>query len=161
MFPVATMCRLLRVSTSGFYAWRDRPPSVRRQRDTSLGRQIAVSHARSDGTYGAPRIREDLREDGERVGQKRVARLMRDAGLQGVSRRRGTRTTSRGAVETSATDLVQRDFTATHPDQLWVADITYVPTWAGFLYLAIVLDACSRRIVGWRRISRPIWSWRR
>ncbi len=110
---------------------------------------IQASHTRSDATYGAPRILEDLREAGERVSQKRVARLMRSAGLVGVSRRRGVRTTTRRPDAAAAPDLVQRHFSATAPNQLWVADITYVPTWMGFLFLAVVLDAFSRRIVGW------------
>lgn len=143
------MCRVLRVSPSGFYAWRHRPLSARAQRDAVVLEQVRHFHARSDGTYGAPRLVGDLRDVGLRVGQKRIARLMRGAHLVGVSRRRGVRTTRRGAVETPAADLVRRDFTATTPNQLWVADITYVPTWAGFLYLAIVLDVFSRRIVGW------------
>ena len=149
VYPVATMCRLLRVSPSGFYAWRRRGPSARAQADAALLDQLRVFHARSDGTYGAPRLLEDLREIHLRVGQKRIARLLRGAGLHGVSRRRGVRTTRRGPVETAAADLVHRDFTATAPNQLWVADITYIPTWAGFLFLAIVLDAYSRRLVGW------------
>lgn len=149
VYPVATMCRLLRVSPSGFYAWHRRSPSARAQTDATLLTDIRVSHERSDRTYGAPRIHADLREAGLRVGRKRIARLMRQASLVGVSRRRGVRTTRRGPVETAAADLVQRDFTATAPNQLWVADITYIPTWAGFLFLAIVLDAYSRRIVGW------------
>lgn len=149
VFPVATMCRVLGVSPSGFYAWHQRGLSPRAVRDVHLSAQIAVSHTRSDDTYGAPRILADLREVGERVSQKRIARLMRAAGRVGVSRRRGTRTTVRGPAAADAPDLVQRNFTATAPDQLWVADITYVPTWAGFLYLAVVLDAFSRRIVGW------------
>lgn len=143
------MCRVLGVSPSGFYAWQDRPLSARAIRDVHLLTQITQHHTDSDRTYGAPRILADLHEAGERVSQKRVARLMRGAGLVGVSRRRGTRTTRRGPAEIPATDLVQRDFSATAPDQLWVADITYVPTWAGFLFLAVVLDAFSRRVVGW------------
>ena len=107
-------------------------------------------HEWSDGTYGSPRIHEELRKtQGIGVGMKRVARLMVEAGLEGVSRRRGTRTTRRGKDARPAPDLVDRDFGATGPDQLWVADITYIPTWAGFLYLAVVLDAWSRRVVGW------------
>lgn len=150
VYPVATMCRVLRVSPSGFYAWRQRDPSAHARRDATLLDPIRHYHARSDATYGAPRIWKDLRDEaGLFVGQKRVARLMRAAGLVGVSRRRGVCTTRRGAVETPAADLVRRDFTATAPNQLWVADITYVPTWAGFLYLAMVLDVFSRRIVGW------------
>jgi len=148
-FPVAAMGRLLRVSRSGYYAWVKRPPSSRAVRDERLTKAVQASHARSDGTYGAPRIRADLQDAGERVSQKRVARLMREAGVVGVHRRRGVRTTRRGPDETAATDLVKRDFTATAPNELWVADITYVPTWAGFLYLAVVLDAFSRRVVGW------------
>jgi putative transposase len=150
VYPVATQCRVLRVSASGFYAWRQRTtPSPHGQRDAVLTAKIRGFHARSDRTYGAPRIHEDLREAGEQVSRKRVARLMREAGLVGVSRRKGVRTTRRAAAGQTAPDLVQRAFTATAPNQLWVADITYVPTWAGFLYLAIVLDAFSRRIVGW------------
>jgi len=123
---------------------------VRTQRDGELLAPIRHYHARSDATYGAPRIWKDLREEaGLYVGQKRVARLMRAAGLVGVSRRRGVCTTRRGPVETPAADLVRRAFTATAPNQLWVADITYVLTWAGFLFLAVVLDVFSRRIVGW------------
>lgn len=149
VYPVATMCRLLQVSPSGFYAWQHRPPSARAQRDQEIVTALRHWHTRSDGTYGAPRLLGDLRDAGLRVGQKRIARLMRAHGLVGVSRRRGVRTTRRGPVETPAADLVRRDFTASAPNQLWVADITYVPTWAGFLYLATVLDVYSRRIVGW------------
>lgn len=148
-FDVATQCRVLGLSRSGFYAWLQRPASVRSRRDAVLSEQIRTFHGRSKGTYGAPRILRDLRETGEWVGQKRVARLMRAAGLQGVSRRKHTVTTVRDADAVGAPDRVQRDFTATAPDQLWVADITYIPTWTGFLYLAIVLDVFSRRIVGW------------
>jgi Transposase and inactivated derivatives len=149
MFPVAALCRVLLVSPSGFYAWRKRPPSARATRDALLLPQVLASHERSDGTYGAPRILGDLQDASEYVGQKRVARLMRMAGIAGVSRRRFVVTTKRSATEDSAPDLVERNFTADAPNQLWVADITYVPTWAGFLYLAVVLDAFSRRIVGW------------
>jgi len=147
--PVATMRRLLGVTQSGYYAWVKRPPSERAVRDAHLTRAVEASHARSDGTYGAPRILADLQEAGERVGQKRVARRLRAAGVIGVHRRRGVPTTKRGPEETAATDLVKRNFTARAPNELWVADITYVPTWAGFLYLAAVLDAFSRRVVGW------------
>ena len=149
VYPVATMCRLLRVSVSGFYAWRERPPSKRSQQDAVILGHLREFHARSDGTYGAPRLLGDLRDIDCRVARKRVARVMKLGGLVGVSRRRGVRTTRRGPDEVPAPDLVQRKFTASAPDQLWVADITYVPTWAGFLYLAVVLDAFSRRVVGW------------
>lgn len=148
-YPVATMCRLLGVSTSGFHAWRRRLPSARARADRELTMRIRAIHAHSRGTYGAPRVQAELAAQGVRVGQKRVARLMRAAGLVGVSRRRRVRTTTRGAVAHPVADLVARDFTVAAPDRLWVADITYLPTGAGFLYLAVVLDAFSRRVIGW------------
>jgi putative transposase len=146
---VATMCRVLEVSTSGYYAWLQRGPSARARRDAELSERIEHFHRRSRGTYGVPRIYEDLKEEGHRVGRKRVGRLMRTAGLKGVSRRRGTRTTVRDQDSRPAPDLVERNFRVDGPDRLWVADITYISTWAGFLYLAVVLDAWSRRVVGW------------
>jgi putative transposase len=146
---VATLCRLLEISASGYYAWTTRPASRRAQADAVLLEQIRTSHARSRGTYGAPRIHRDLRDQGMRVGRKRIERLMAGASLVGVSRRKGARTTWRDRDARPAPDLVTRHFAATAPDQLWVADITYIPTWAGFLYLAVVLDAWSRRVVGW------------
>lgn len=149
VYPVATMCRVCRVSPSGYYAWRDRAPSKRAVRDAAILAHLAVFHARSDGTYGAPRLLDDLRDIAIHVGQKRVARVMKLGGLVGVSRRRRVRTTRRGPDAQAAADLVQRRFTAAAPNRLWVADITYVPTWAGFLYLAVVVDAWSRRVVGW------------
>jgi putative transposase len=148
-FSIAAMARTLGVSPSGFYAWRKRGPSARAQADAALKTRIQAIHAFSRGTYGAPRIRAELADKGARVGQKRVARLLREAGLAGVSRRKGTRTTRRDRDARPAPDLVERCFSADAPDQLWVADITYVPTWAGFLYLAVVVDAFSRRVVGW------------
>jgi putative transposase len=111
---------------------------------------IRASHVRSDGTYSAPRVLEDLREAGYHVGRKRIARLLRHEGLCGVSKRRGPVRPVHFVRETpNAPDLVRRAFTATAPHQLWVAEITYVPTAAGFLYLAVVLDVCSRRVIGW------------
>lgn len=146
---VATMCRVLGVSTSGYYAWLRRPLSARARENEVLRQRIATIHAISRGTYGAPRILAELRAEGVRVGRKRVARLMREAGLRGVSRRKWVTTTERDARAQAAADLVQREFSASGPDRLWVADITYVPTWEGFLYLAVVLDVWSRLIVGW------------
>lgn len=148
---VRRMCRLLEVSPSGFYAYVNRPPSQRKVSNDKLLERIRRHHAASDGTYGAVRVREDLLEEtpDEPVGRHRVARIMRANGIVGVTRRRKGKTTVRGAVEEQATDLVDRKFGVAGPDQLWVADITYVPTWAGFMYLAVVLDAWSRRIVGW------------
>jgi putative transposase len=143
------LCRLLGVSRSGYYAWRQRPPSARAQRDEGLGRQIRAIHEQSRGTYGAPRIWAELRHVGVACSRKRVARLLRLAGLQGCHRRKGPPTRRRVSEAAPAPDLVRRDFAARALDQLWVADITYVPTWMGFLYLAVVLDAHSRRVVGW------------
>jgi len=148
-YPVATVCRLLEVSSSGYYAWLKRAPSKRAREDAILSDRIRDIHLRSRNTYGAPRVHEELRDEGVRVGRKRVARLMRAAGLQGVSRRKRVRTTVRKPGEPPAPDLVDRNFTANRPDQLWVADITYIRTWVGFLYLAVVVDAFSRRVVGW------------
>jgi putative transposase len=142
-------CRVLGVSASGYYAWAARPASARATADAALIEQIRVIHTRSRGTYGERRVHAELAALGVHVGRKRIARLMRALGLAGVSRRKHPRTTLRGRDARPAPDLVARDFTAPGRDQLWVADITYVPTWAGFLYLAVVLDAWSRRVVGW------------
>ena len=149
MFAVTTLCRVLEVSPSGFYAWCNRPPSQHRQSDSLLGDRIEAIHRRSRSTYGRPRVHAELKADGIAVSSKRVARLMRERHLQGASRRRMTFTTIRDRDARPAPDLVERHFTAGGPDRLWVADITYVPTWSGFLYLAIVLDVYSRRVVGW------------
>ena len=146
---IARMCRLLGVSTSGYYAWLSRGPSKRALADASLTERISEIHARSWGSYGAPMIHSELADQGTHVGRKRVARLMKVAGLQGVSRRKKAWTTRRSADVRPAPDLVDRHFTADGPNKLWVADITYIPTWAGFLYLAVVLDVWSRKVVGW------------
>jgi putative transposase len=149
VFPIAAMARVLGVSTAGYYAWLRRPRSARAEADDALLRQIRTVHASSHSTYGAPRVHAELKAQGRALGKKRVARLMRATGIAGVSRRRGVVTTRRDADARPAPDLVDRNFTATRADQLWVADITYIPTLAGFLYLAVVLDVFSRRIVGW------------
>ena len=143
------MCRVLEVSASGYYAWRQRPASKRAQEDGRLLRRIRTIHEASQQTYGVPRVHFELREDDVQVGRDRVARLMRQAGLQGITRRRFVTTTQRDETVRPAPDLVERRFAADAANQLWVADITYIPTWAGFLYLAIVLDVWSRRVVGW------------
>lgn len=143
------MCRVLGVSASGYYAWLGRTPSARSKANDELKARIRAIHEKSRGTYGAPRIHAELVAEGCRVGRKRVARLMRELGLAGASRRKGMRTTRRDEAARAAPDLVERAFRADAPDRLWVADITYVPTWAGFLYLAVVIDVFSRRVVGW------------
>ena len=149
LFAIATMARVLGVSAAGYYTWRSRLPSARAIADAALLRRVRTIHAVPRGTYGAPRVHAELRAEGRAVGKKRIARLMRAAGIVGVSRRRGLTTTRRDRDARPAPDLVDRNFTAERPNQLWVADITYIPTATGFLYLAVVLDAFSRRIVGW------------
>ena len=149
-FPISAMARVLGVSKAGYYAWLQRPPSAHATADAALLKRMKTIHASSRQTYGAPRVHADLRGRGERHSRKRIARLMREAGLVGASHRHGGPiTTRRDKDARPAPDLVDRDFSAPGPNQLWVADITYVPTAAGFLYLAIVLDAWSRKIVGW------------
>ena len=149
IYRTARMCRVLGVSPSGYYAWRKRPASARARADAVLLERIRAIHERSRGTYGIPRVLAELRAEGTRVGRKRIARLMQSAHLVGASRRKGCWTTRRDRDARPAPDLVKRAFVAESPDRLWVADITYIPTWAGFLYLSVVLDAFSRRIVGW------------
>ncbi len=146
---VRRVCELLGVSPSGYYASLSRPISARERTDRMLRDRIVDIHHRSRGTYGAPRIHAELSFEGVCVGRKRVARLMRQARIQGVHRRRRVVTTRTNPAQTAAPDLVRREFTAAGPDQIWVADITYVPTGAGFLYLAAVIDIWSRRVVGW------------
>lgn len=149
-YPVRVMGRLLGVSASGFYAWLKRPPSARALADIALTAKIHAIHRRSDGSYGAPSIHAELADDHQIfVGCKRVARLMRQAKLKGLQPPRYVVTTVSDPAADRALDKVQRQFTADGPDRLWVADITYIPTWSGFLYLAVVLDVWSRRIVGW------------
>jgi putative transposase len=147
--PIALLCRVLAVSCSGYYAWRKREPSRRAQQDAVLMARIQAIHEQSRETYGAPRIQAELAATGTACSRKRVARLMRVAGLVGCHRRRHLVTTQREPTATPAPDHVHRQFGAAAPNCLWTADITYVPTQAGFLYLAVVLDVYSRRIVGW------------
>lgn len=150
VFPIAAMARTLGVSEAGYHAWRRRPPSSRAVANEELLRRIRTVHLVSRESYGAPRVQAELRAAGEHVSRKRIARLMRSAGLVGVSRRRGGAVTTRRDREACpAPDLVDRDFTAEAPNVLWVADITFIPSAAGFLFLAVVLDAWSRRVVGW------------
>src|SRR5712692_5352444 len=146
---IRVMCRVLGVSASGYYAWEQREPSARARANTRLLERIRTLHAKSRQTYSVPRMMFELNDAGETAGHNRVARLMRADGLVGASRRKGCWTTRRNKDARPAPDLVERRFVADAPDRLWVADITYVPTWAGFLYLAVVLDVFSRRIVGW------------
>ncbi len=147
---VGKMCRVLQISRSGFYAWDGRAMCQRRRVDLMLTGKIASIHRRSRDTYGSPNIHAELADDhGIRVGRKRVARLMRAAGIKGATLRKFVVTTTSDPQAKKPVDLVERKFFSTAPDRLWVADITYIPTWAGFLYLAMVLDVYSRKIVGW------------
>ncbi|MFA9433027.1 IS3 family transposase [Egicoccus sp. AB-alg2] len=150
-FPIRFACRVLGVSPSGFYAWRHRQqhPAARTLADARLTTTIAAIHAASRGTYGAPRVHAELRLGrGIRVGRKRIARLMRNAQLEGVTRRRRRGCTRRNPAALASDDLVNRQFTPAGRDQLWVADITQHPTDEGWVYLAVVIDAFSRRVVG-------------
>ncbi len=149
MYPVRLMCRQLGLSPSGYYTWRKRGLSERARENVALSAEILEIHAMSGATYGALRVRAALKARGRKASVTRVARLMRMVGIEGVSRRRKGKTTQRAANSRPAPDPVERDFSAPGPDELWVANITYVPTREGFLYLAIVLDAWSRRVVGW------------
>ena len=147
---IKIMCRVLEVSRSGFHAWAAREPSARAVADAALSERIAEIHGESRTTYGSPRVHAELRlADGVRVGRKRVERLMRLAGLSGQVKRRRGKTTIRVQGVRTAPDLVERDFNPTTINRLWAADITYIRTWEGWLYLASVMDCYSRRIVGW------------
>jgi putative transposase len=149
---VSTMCRTLKVSKSGYYGWRERPPSARAKADAALSERIERIHTDSRETYGAPRIHFELRALGVRCARKRVARLMRESGLFGCGGRRRARTTRKSAAKEhllKVPDLVKRNFAPRAPDRLWVADITYVRSWEGWLYLSFVLDTFSRKVVGW------------
>ena len=148
-YSIALLCRVVGVARSGYYAWQQRGVSRRRQADQALTAQISTIHQQSRQTYGSPRVHAALRQAGVRCGRKRVARLMRQAALTGCRARRRTRTTRSDPAHVPAPNLVERRFTVAHLDHLWVGDITYIPTWEGWLYLAVLIDACSRRVVGW------------
>jgi len=148
-YPVIMMCRVLKVSRSGYYAWRVRPESQRSKTDRELTRVIRRLHADSDGVYGSPKITADLRDEGYRHGRHKVARLMRLADLRGCPKRRFTVTTTRDPSHPVAENLLHQDFTAAGPNERWASDITYISTYQGWLYLAVVMDLYSRRIVGW------------
>jgi transposase InsO family protein len=148
-FPVAVICRVLNVSTSGYYAWTERGASRRSRRDLDLGAKVRAAHAASKGRYGSPRVHAELRAAGEKVGRKRIARLMKQAHLEGRKLRRFRKTTDSNHQLPIAPNLLERDFTATAPNQTWVTDITFLWTQQGWLYLAAILDLFSRRVVGW------------
>ena len=159
LFPVRMMCRLLQVSKSGYYAWRTRPESKRSKTDRELIPIIKRLHSESGGVYGSPKIQSDLKGEGYLCGRRKVARLMRLSGLRGCPKKRFKVTTKRDPSHPVARNLLKQNFTIKQPNQCWVADITYIPTNQGWLFLAIIMDLFSRRIVGWsmsRWISRHL-----
>jgi len=153
-FPVRVLCRMLQVSRAGFYAWQARPPAPRAQADERLGLEIAAIHAESQRRYGSPRIHAELVHRGCRTSRKRVARLMRVHGLVARRRRRFCVTTQSRHPFPIAPNVLARQFERAGPDQAWVTDITYIPTGEGWLYLAVILDLCSRFAVGWAMSER-------
>ena len=153
-YPIRMMCRLLRVSANGYYAWQQRPESQRHRQNRKLLAEIRTIHAKSTGTYGSLRVRAELLENGHTCGRHRVARLMHAAGLQGIPKRRFRRTTTSGHKLPVAPNRLAQDFSSAGPNQRWVADITYLRTGEGWLYLAVVLDLYSRKVVGWSTSSR-------
>ena len=153
-FPVRMMCRCLRVSPSGYYGWRDRPASRRKQANEQLLGRIRDLHAESDGVFGSPRMCEELRYQGERCSRNRVARLMRRDGLQGIPQRRRWRKKPTGTRPAHVQNHLARDFKADEPNTKWVTDITYIRTAEGWLYLAVVVDLYSGKVVGWSMSAR-------
>ena len=153
-YPVRLMCRLLGVSASGYYAWRKRPESARAKRNRELLEKIRRVHGASKGVYGSPRVHAELVAEGVPVGRHKVAELMRSARLRGCPKRRYRTTTQRDPTHPVAKNLLKRDFTADRPNRRWAGDITYIPTRQGWLFLAVVIDLFSRRIVGWSMSRR-------
>ena len=153
-FPVVRMCRVLQVSASGYYAWRKRPVSAREMANQQLGQEIKTVYENNHGTYGSPRVYRELRAAGTLCSKNRVARLMHSAGLRAKQNRRYRNTSRRNSGHAAAPNRLQRDFGASRPNHKWLADITYIPTGEGWLYLAAILDLYSRRIVGWAMSRR-------
>ncbi len=149
MFPVIVLCAVLGVARSAYYAWKTRGPSAHLRRDTELAAEIVSSHVRNRGVYGSPRIHADLRARGIHVSRKRVVRLMREQNIRARQTRRFVATTNSSHMDPVAPNLVARKFTASAANEAWVADVTFVSTRDGWLYLAVILDLFSRRVVGW------------
>lgn len=153
-YPIMMLCRVMRVSRSGFYAWRARPPSVRHQANVRLVSQMRMIHAKSRKTYGSPRIWEALQAQGQCIGRHRIARLMRLHDMRACYRRRCRITTQSKHAYPVASNTLRRDFAPTRPNHVWAGDITYIATNEGWLYLAVLLDLYSRRIIGWSMGTR-------
>jgi len=148
-FPVTVLCRVLEVSRSAFYAWQGRTPSKREREDIALTAKIKAIHTKNRGAYGSPRIHQELVENGEHLSRKRVARLMKEAGLSGLPPKRFKKTTDSCHNEPVAKNLLNRNFDVDVPNEAWVGDITSIWTWEGWVYLAVVIDLFSRKVVGW------------
>lgn len=148
-YPVSVLCQLLGVARSGFYAWGRRPTSARAQENQWLMTQIRTSYHASRGRYGSPRIHQELHAQGVRVGRHRIARLMRLHDIRSVRHRRGWRARAAAPPAVAAANILRRAFTATGPNEKWAGDITYIPTRQGWLYVAVLIDLYSRRIIGW------------
>jgi transposase InsO family protein len=148
-YPVSVLCRVLEVSRTGFYAWVRRPPSAQATADQQLGVRVVAIHRRSRGTYGAPRVHAELQAEGTRTSRKRVARLMRRHQVAGRRPTRWRRTTDSRHGHAIAPNRLARRFTVDAPNRVWVADLTYIWTWEGWLYLAVIVDLFARRVVGW------------
>ena len=148
-FPVARMCRVLGVSPSGYYACKSRPPSKRVADDARIGAEVAAAHKTSRGIYGSPRVHRELRARGVKIGKKRVERLMNEKGLRGRSKQRFVCTTDSKHDDPIAPNILERKFETTAPNEAWVGDVTYIATAQGWLFLAVLLDLFSRRVVGW------------
>lgn len=148
-FPVVVMCQVLDVSESGFYAWRKRPACQHTREDAQLTQEIRQVYATHRGRYGSPRVHRELKDQGYRTSRKRVARLMREADISVMRKQRRVLTTKRDTTHPVASNILNREFTATEPNTKWVTDITYIPTTQGWLYLAVILDLYSRAVVGW------------
>jgi transposase InsO family protein len=148
-FPIVVMCQVLGVSESGYYAWRKREVCPRKREDAQLAKEIREIFVSHHGRYGSPRVRIELRDQGRSCSRKRIARLMREAGLCAKRKRQRVFTTRRDPSHPVAPHTLNRDFTATEPNKKWVSDITYIPTRQGWLYLAVILDLYSRSVVGW------------
>jgi len=153
-FPVVVLCRVLEVSVSGYYAWSRRPESSRSREDRRLSVEIRSIHEKSKHRYGSPRVHDELTEGGERCSRKRVARLMTQEGLRAREPRKFRRTTDSGHAHPVAPNHLDRRFNVAHPNRVWVGDMTYVWTTEGWLYLSVLMDLCSRRIVGWSTSDR-------
>ncbi len=148
-FSIAVMCKVLRVSESGFYAWRKRPTCQRKREDAQLTQEIRQVFVRHRGRYGSPRIHVELKDQGRSIARKRVARLMREADMSARRKQHRVLTTRREEAHPVAPNLFNRDFTASEPNKKWVTDVTYIATAQGWIYLAVVLDVYSRLVVGW------------